>query len=395
MNGEIYLENVTCPVCKNKFETEYVKPEDCKVISQDTDFMKTYEKINPESYAIYICPQCFYAALKEDFLSTPWVICEKILEKRKEREELVKNADFNKKKNLYLALLSYQIAVECYKLRKNTSEKIADLMMKVAWLARDMNAFQLEREFLKNALIYYLKAFENESNLKVDQITFLYIIGEINRRLGNYEEAKKYLSWAFSNKIGEENKTIRTLAHAQYAIIKEILEKKRRPDLETQLNILKKIDFLSPLSEGELRELSKNLDWKVYSKDKTIIKQDEEGDSFYIINGGEVIVNITKSGKSKVIATLKNNDYFGEMSLLTGKRRNATVKTTKETEVFILKKEKFASILLKNPSMANEMSRILVERKEKLKEETKELEDNSWKILSILLEIKNFFSLED
>lgn len=394
MDGDIKLESITCPVCRKKFTAEYVEKDAMAVIFQDSDFMKSYKGVNPELYAIYVCPQCFYAAFREDFLNIPWVIIDELSKRKEEREDIVKNVDFNKKRNLYLALLSYEVAVACYKFRRNSSEKIADIMMKAAWLARDMNSWQLERDFLKKALMYYMKAFDHERDLRMDQTTSLYIIGEINRRLGNYEEAKKYLSWAFGNKIGEENRYIKTLAHTQYSIVKEILEKKRKPEPADQLKMLKKIDFLSPLSEGELRELSESLEWKVYPKNKSIIKQDEEGDSFFIIKEGEVEVSIVKKKKTKVIATLKNNDYFGEMSLLTGKKRFATVKTKKETEVFILKKEKFGSILLSNPSIANEMSRILVEREEKLEIEMKEMESKSWRILSMLLQIKNFFSME-
>jgi hypothetical protein len=394
MEEKIILESINCPVCKYKFEAEYPEEGSYKVISQDTDFMKSYLGVNPELYVIYVCPQCFYAAFREDFLNIPWVICEELIKRKPEREDIVKNADFNKRRNMYLALLSYEVAVACYKLRKDSSEKIANIMMKAAWLAREMNSWQLEKEFLKKALIYYIRAFEHERDLKMDQTTSLYIIGEINRRLGNYEEAKKYLNWAYSNKIGGENREIKSLALTQYSIVKEILEKKRRPELAEQLRILRRIDFLSPLSDKEIKELSDNLEWKIYPKGKTIIREGEEGDSFYIIREGEVEVIISKRGKKKVIATLKNNDYFGEMSLLTGKKRFATVKTIKETEVFILKKDKFASILLNNPSIANEMSRILVEREEKLGIETKELESKSWRALSILLQIKNFFSLE-
>lgn len=395
MDEDIKLEYVTCPACKKKFDAQYVEKDTIPIIFQDTDFMKSYKRINPELYAIYVCPQCFYAAFREDFLNIPWVVIDELNKKREERKAIAKNANFNKKRNLYLALLSYEVAVDCYKLRKNSSEKIADIMMKAAWLARDMNSWQLEKDFLRKALIYYMEAFEHERNLKMDQTTSLYIIGEINRRLGNYEESKKYLSWAFSNKIGEENRNIKTLAHTQYLIVKEILEKKRKPEPADQLKILEKIDFLSPLSERELRELSNNLEWKIYPKGKSIIKQNDEGDSFFIIREGEVEVSVSKKGKSKIIANLKDNDYFGEMSLLTGKKRVATVKTVKETEVFVLKKDKFASILLNNPSIANEMSRILVEREEKLGVELKEVESKSWQIFSILLQIKNFFSLED
>ncbi|MDI6786664.1 MAG: DUF2225 domain-containing protein [bacterium] len=395
MNEDVKLESIDCPVCRKKFDVEYVEKDDSAVIFKDSDFMESYKGVNPELYAIYVCPKCFYAAFREDFLNIPWVVADELNKRKEERKTIVKNADFSKKRNLYLALLSYEVAVACYKLRKNTSEKIADIMMKAAWLARDMNSWQLEKDFLNKALVYYVKAFENERNTRMNQTTSLYIIGEINRRLGNYEEAKKYLSWAFSNKIGEEDKIIKTLAHAQYSIVKEILEKKRKPEPADQIEILRKIDFLSPLSEEELRELSNNLEWKLYPKGKSIIKQDEGGSSFFIIKEGEVEVIITTKGKSKVIATLKNNDYFGEMSLLTGKKRIATVKTIKETEVFSLKKDKFASILLNNPSIANKISRILVEREEKLGIEIKEMESKSWEILSMLLQIKNFFSIEE
>ncbi|GAH52022.1 unnamed protein product [marine sediment metagenome] len=59
------------------------------------------------------------------------------------------------------------------------------------------------------------------------------------------------------------------------------------------------------------------------------------------------------------------------MSLLTGEKRTATIIAEEETEVLILDRDDFALILKKKPAIADEISKILVQRKEELTEKTK------------------------
>jgi CRP-like cAMP-binding protein len=139
------------------------------------------------------------------------------------------------------------------------------------------------------------------------------------------------------------------------------------------------------------------VDWKVFDRGEVIIKEGDEGDTFFIIREGEVSVRIKKNGKKKEIATLGQGSFFGEMSLLTGEPRRATVVARDECELLIVGREHFAGIILKNPSVAEGMSRILVKRKGRIDSELKrrerasEKEKSSWNAFSLFLQIKNVF----
>jgi CheY-like chemotaxis protein len=82
-----------------------------------------------------------------------------------------------------------------------------------------------------------------------------------------------------------------------------------------------------------------------------------------VISGNvKVIVPSDKSGEETVIAELGSGDYFGEMALLTGEPRSASVVTTEQSEMFILNKEDFDLIVERFPSITLSMGKIMSQR---------------------------------
>jgi hypothetical protein len=393
MKEALWEKKIECPICKSSFKTFNVHREYIKLKSRDTDLRGVYEGINPNWYDVWVCPNCYYAAFRDDFFKLTFTKIKVFKEDIEERKKLAKGADFKKERNPYLALLSYQLGAYCYTKRRNSSEKVASLFTKAAWLARENHSFTLERDLLEKSVFYYKKSYEEETESTLDQIVVVYLIGEIERRLGNYEESIKYLSKAIYDQKSSKNAEIKRLAHDQYYLVKDILRKSRRPvDMEI-LNSLKRIEFFAPLTESDFTALVKNIGWKIYDKDEVIIRKDEEGDSFFIIKEGKVKVLDTKDGQEREIAVLGKSDFFGEMSLLTGKPRFATVIALEECELLIINKDNFANIILNNPSIAENMSRILTERRNRIEKKDKEEveEKSAWNTFSLFLQIKNAF----
>ncbi|MDD5772626.1 MAG: mechanosensitive ion channel family protein [bacterium] len=129
------------------------------------------------------------------------------------------------------------------------------------------------------------------------------------------------------------------------------------------LSWLRQVGILKPLSESELTELSKGLNFQKFGTGEIIFHENEQGDSFYIIKSGLVEVSKqVKFGKSSVISTLGPGNYFGEMSLLTGEKRNATIKALEDTELIAITHGPFKKILVNNPDIVESLSRILEER---------------------------------
>jgi len=115
--------------------------------------------------------------------------------------------------------------------------------------------------------------------------------------------------------------------------------------------VLKKIAFLEHLKVNELDELIKALDKRPFQTGEVIIKQNDIGETFYILASGSVGVYKEKWLSKKKIATLASNDIFGEMALIDNVKRTATVLGEEPGDLYFLPREAFKKILLANPEI--------------------------------------------
>ena len=116
----------------------------------------------------------------------------------------------------------------------------------------------------------------------------------------------------------------------------------------------------------------------------------------FVVHRGAVDVQIKEEGATKTLRVLREGDFFGEMGLLTGEPRTATVLTEGETEVLEINIQCLKPILEENPDLVESLSRVVAERRESLDkvddESTKaEVKDKA----SIFNSIKRFFGLKD
>jgi CRP-like cAMP-binding protein len=149
--------------------------------------------------------------------------------------------------------------------------------------------------------------------------------------------------------------------------LKEITPESRRAEREHAmagtLDLMGKVDFLSPLSQDERRKLVETVGVKDYAAGELTFRQGDAGDSFYIIKKGAVEVIVGKAGgEGVVVATLGPGNFFGEMSLLTGAARTASIRVKEDAEFVVIDRESFRDTLVNNPSIAESLSRILAER---------------------------------
>ncbi len=127
--------------------------------------------------------------------------------------------------------------------------------------------------------------------------------------------------------------------------------------------VLKKVPFFRTLGKDSIDFIVEKLKFKHFNEGDTVVAIGEPGDCMYIIISGQVKVVIPKQdGEDTVIAYLGNGDYFGEMALLTGEPRSASVITTQEAEMFMLHKNDFEIIVEKFPSITLSMGKIMSQR---------------------------------
>lgn len=129
---------------------------------------------------------------------------------------------------------------------------------------------------------------------------------------------------------------------------------------------LRGVDLFRPLSDEELRAAVGRFRPLHYSAGERIIEEGAPGDSFFLIDNGEVQVSKKMGGFPRELARLMEGQFFGEMALLTGEPRAATVVAASDVDLFVLDKSGFRNIIAANPEIAVDMSSILAERREAL-----------------------------
>ena len=128
--------------------------------------------------------------------------------------------------------------------------------------------------------------------------------------------------------------------------------------------VLKKVPFFRSLGKDGISFIVERLKFKPFDSEEVICKIGDPGDKMWIVISGnvKVIVPGEKANKDTVIAELGSGDYFGEMALLTGEPRSASVVTTEPSEMFILNKEDFDLIVERFPSITLSMGKIMSQR---------------------------------
>ncbi len=128
---------------------------------------------------------------------------------------------------------------------------------------------------------------------------------------------------------------------------------------------LARIELFAALTEGERRALASELADYPYVTGDVIARQGEAADSLYILARGRVTVFDDSSGGTGArdrLATLEAPAYFGEMGLLTGQARGATIVAQNEVLCYRLDKAGFDAILKARPELVEAMSRVVVAR---------------------------------
>ena len=128
--------------------------------------------------------------------------------------------------------------------------------------------------------------------------------------------------------------------------------------------ILKNVPIFRMLSKESIDFIVERLKFKTFEQKETICKVGDPGDTmFIIISGGvDILIYGSSEKEEQVVATLGPGDYFGEMALLTGETRSATVRSIDSSEMFVLYKNDFDVILEKFPSISLSMGKIVSKR---------------------------------
>ncbi len=130
--------------------------------------------------------------------------------------------------------------------------------------------------------------------------------------------------------------------------------------LHNKFNFLLSTPLFSSLPSEELKKIALVLEERSLTAGEMLFKQGDVGDSLYIIMSGEVKVFRTSSdGLETVLAHHGVGDSIGEMALLTGESRSASVQTTEDSIVLVITNDDFDQLLADNPSLAQAFIKII------------------------------------
>ncbi|HYX64357.1 MAG TPA: mechanosensitive ion channel family protein [Burkholderiales bacterium] len=163
-------------------------------------------------------------------------------------------------------------------------------------------------------------------------------------------------------RIAEEQRTVHSVARDEAHA-----DAVRRREIGRRLEMLRGVDLFSVLSEDEIGEVAERLQYAPFARGDIITKQGNIAHWLYIVAFGEVEVRYEpEAGEPQVLATLRPGQFFGEMALLTGDARSATVISKTDVECYRLDRVSFQGLLLSRPEIAEGMSRVLSSRKPEL-----------------------------
>jgi len=163
------------------------------------------------------------------------------------------------------------------------------------------------------------------------------------------------------------------------------------------VEVIRRVPIWSSLTEKEASILAARLKYAVHGPGEPIVQQGDEGSSMFVLQRGSVTVSLRDAqGRSEQVATLETGGFFGEMSLMTGEKRSATVTAVDEVECAELHKDDVADILRARPELAREISAILEQRQVELASVREKLENlpPAVKPQDLLSRIQRYFSID-
>jgi len=163
-------------------------------------------------------------------------------------------------------------------------------------------------------------------------------------------------------RVAEEQRTVLAVAKDEAHA-----ESVRQRELSRRLIMLKQVDLLAPLSEEERNFVAGRLQYAPFARGDIITKQGSIAHWLYVIAFGEAEVRFEQPGRApRVLGTVRPGQFFGEMGLLAGESRNATVVAKTDVECYRLDRASFQALLLARPELANEVSKVIAARKPEL-----------------------------
>lgn len=228
---KVIQKGTRCPICNNDFKTPRARMPKIRLHSIDDDLRPYYEGIDVVAYEVVTCPECGYSSIFKTF--------EDVTENTKGEiksflEDNYKKREWPEYVDTQTAIEKFLFALQCLAPKKANIGEYAYIYLKLSWLFR---VHTTNEKHADNELFCQKKFVECAEQtfaevrfpvLDFDENVFLYLIGEVCRRIGDYERAYKYIGKVLTSSDCEPKLKERAKD------VKEMI-RKERPDKQDDL----------------------------------------------------------------------------------------------------------------------------------------------------------------
>jgi len=217
-----YEKTVNCIHCKKNFSTLKVRTKSIKIEHTASDFQPVYTDnyVNALYYNVFVCQHCGFS-FTEDFSKyfAPGV-------KEQINEKICSHwvpHSFSNERSIFEAIQTYKLALFCATIKKEKFVITSGLALRLAWLYRSLKNNIQEQRFLKLARDHYMESYSTEdyAGSTMSSVRIVYMIAELSRRLGDYENATRFFSRVIeSQRVGGEAKLV-NMAKEQWELVRQ------------------------------------------------------------------------------------------------------------------------------------------------------------------------------
>jgi small-conductance mechanosensitive channel/CRP-like cAMP-binding protein len=138
---------------------------------------------------------------------------------------------------------------------------------------------------------------------------------------------------------------------------------KARQQLARREALLERLELFRGLEPAERESLARSMRYSPFTRGEALTQQGADAHWLYLMEEGTAVVKVSEGALEREVAVLTGPNLFGEMSLLTGEPRSATVIASSDVECFRLEKESVQALLQARPALALQLAELLASRR--------------------------------
>lgn len=218
----LFDRNINCPVCDANFKVRVVRPSKLRLERTDSDFRQYYRDFEPLWYMVWVCPYCYYANFSYDF---PHVLPKWKGTLLRQLPDLQTKLAFEFSSDVLVdeVFTAYYMVLYCLAQGNGNPVKKANTWLRLSWLYQDVQDDQMAEFASRQALTYCEQAYYHDRSAVFveDGQRLCYLIGELNVRLGQYDEALRHFRKATEYYFGFNN--IHRRAKERIEVVEQLL----------------------------------------------------------------------------------------------------------------------------------------------------------------------------